>query len=258
MGRLRRPNLRAIPRLNKPLECPSPIFFFHNRECLRKRCCRYDRVPVNKSPWGSFHSVTIPHPAHFISACEFFDATVAKTVDGRTVYLGPWRMIGERESLIYFLAGKRPDIDFVEMRIRDNNVLQERIHLKSGANARPSTVFVEYLPASTHYTPSTIQGLGRKSDALERARKAFPGTKTTNAEQRENSVGEYLYVAADTSGGEKCLFARQGFDLRKAEGASVTPTYNAPTYNAIVTFQYCAPKTVAEMLDIFDGIRFKN
>lgn len=193
-----------------------------------------------------------------LAACEFFDATVAKTVDGRTVYLGPWRMIGERESLIYFLAGKRPDIDFVEMRIRDNNVLQERIHLKSGANARPSTVFVEYLPASTHYTPSTIQGLGRKSDALERARKAFPGTKTTNAEQRENSVGEYLYVAADTSGGEKCLFARQGFDLRKAEGASVTPTYNAPTYNAIVTFQYCAPKTVAEMLDIFDGIRFKN
>ncbi len=193
-----------------------------------------------------------------LPACEFFDITVAKTVDGRTAYLGSWRMIGERESLIYFLAGKRPDIDLVEMRIRDNNVLQERIHLKGDANAPPSTVFVEYLPASTRYTPSTTQGLGQKSDALERARKAFPGAETANAEQRENSVGKYLYVAADYAGGEKCLFARQGFDLRKAEGASVTPTYNAPTYNAIVTFQYCAYKTVAEMLDIFHGIRFRN
>ncbi len=188
-----------------------------------------------------------------LPACEFFDITAAKTVDGRTAYLGPWRMIGERESLIYFIAGKRPDIDLVEMRIRDNNVLQERIHLKGGANAPPSTVFVEYLPASTRYTPSTTQGLRQKSDALERARKAFSGTKTTNAEQRENSAGKYFYVVADTSGGEKCLFARQGFDLRRAEGAS-----SAPTYNAIVTLQYCANKTVAEMLDIFDGIRFRN
>ncbi len=196
-----------------------------------------------------------------LPACEFFNVTVAKTVDGRTAYLGPWRMIGERESLIYFLAGKRPDIDLVEMRVRDNNVLQERIHLKSGANARlstifnarPSTVFVEYLPASTHYTASTAQGLGRKSDALARARKAFSGAKTTNAEQRENGTGKYLYVVGDYSDGEKCLFARQGFDLRKAEGAPVTPTYNA-----IVTFQYCAYRTVAEMLDIFDGIRFRN
>ncbi|MCH8097036.1 MAG: cellulose biosynthesis protein BcsN [Proteobacteria bacterium] len=196
-----------------------------------------------------------------LPACEFLDTTVAKTVDGRTAYLGPWRIIGERESLIYFLAGTRPDIDLVEMRIRDNNVLQERIHLKGGANAslstifnaRPSTVFVEYLPASTHYTLSTTQGLGRKSDVLERARKAFSVAETTNAEQRENSAGEYLYVVGDYSGGEKCLFARQGFDLRKAAGAQATPTYNA-----IVTFQYCAPKTVAEMLDIFDGIRFRN
>ncbi len=193
-----------------------------------------------------------------LPACEFFDTTVAKTVDGRMAYLGPWRMIGERESLIYFLAGKRPDIDLVEMRIRDNNVLQERVHLKSGANARPSTVFVEYLPASTRYTLSTTQGLGRKSDVLERARKAFSVAKTTNAEQRENSAGKYLYVVGDYSGGEKCLFARQGFDLRQAEGASAAPTYNAPTYNAIVTFQYCAHKEVTEMLDIFDGIRFRN
>ena len=188
-----------------------------------------------------------------LPACEFFDITVAKTVDGRTAYLGPWRMIGERESLIYFLAGKRPDIDLVEMRIRDNNVLQERIHLKGGANARPSTVFAEYLPASTRYTRSTTQGLGRKSDALERARKAFSGAETTKAEQRENSAGVYLYVVAEDSGGEKCLFARQGFDLRKAKGAQATPTYNA-----IVTFQYCAHKAVTEMLDIFDGIRFRN
>ena len=188
-----------------------------------------------------------------LPACEFFGTTVARTVDGRTAYLGPWRMIGERDSLIYFLAGKRPDIDLVEMRIRDNNVLQERIHLKGGANARPSTVFVEYLPASTRYTPSTTQGLGRKSDALERARKAFSGAETTNAEQRQNSAGKYLYVVAEDSGGEKCLFARQGFDLRQAKGASAMPTYNA-----IVTFQYCGHKTVAEMLDIFDGIRFRN
>ncbi len=196
-----------------------------------------------------------------LAACEFFDTTVARTVDGRTAYLGPWRTIGERESLIYFLAGKRPDIDLVEMRIRDNNVLQERIHLKVGDdgglstifNARPSTVFVEYLPATTHYTASTARGLGQKSDVLERARKAFPVAETTNAEQRENSAGKYLYVAGDYSDGEKCLFARQGFDLRKAEGAPV-----APTYNAIVTLQYCANKTVAEMLDIFDGIRFRN
>lgn len=188
-----------------------------------------------------------------LPACGFFDTTVAKTVDGRTAYLGPWRMIGERDSLIYFLAGKRPDIDLVEMRIRDNNVLQERIHLKGGANARPSTVFVEYLPASTRYTRSTTQGLGRKSDALERARKAFSGAETTKAEQRENSAGKYLYVVAEYSGGEKCLFARQGFDLRKAKGAQATPTYNA-----IVTFQYCAHKAVTEMLDIFDGIRFRN
>ena len=196
-----------------------------------------------------------------LTACKLLGTTTARTVDGRTAYLGPWWMIGERDSLIYFLAGKRPDIDFVEMRIRDNNVLQERIHLKSGVyvrpstlfNVRPSTVFIEYLPATTRYTPSTTQGLGRKSDALERARKAFSGAETTNAEQRQNSAGVYLYVVADTSGGEKCLFARQGFDLRKAKGAQA-----APTYNAIVTFQYCAYKTVAEMLDIFDGIRFRN
>ena len=196
-----------------------------------------------------------------LAACEFFDPRVAKTIDGRTTYLGPWRMIGERESLVYFLAGTRPDIDLIEMRIRDNNVLQERIHLKSGANARlstvfnvrPSTVFVEYLPASTRYTPSTTQGLVRKSDALARARKAFSGAKTTNAELRENSAGKYLYVVGDYSGGEKCLFARQGFDLREAAGAQATPTYNA-----IVTFKYCAHKTVTEMLDIFDGIRFRN
>jgi hypothetical protein len=193
-----------------------------------------------------------------LTACELLGTTTARTVDGRTAYLGPWRMIGERDSLIYFLAGKRPDIDLVEMRIRDNNVLQERIHLKSGVNGRSSTVWVEYLPASTRYTPSTTQALGRKSDAVEMARKAFSGAKTTAAEQRQNGTGEYLYVVADTSGGEKCLFARQGFDLGKAGGARATPTTNAPAYNAIVTFQYCAQKTVTEMLDIFDGIRFRN
>ncbi len=204
--------------------------------------------------WAGFVLAALP-------GCEFFDTTVARTVDGRTAYLGPWRMIGESESLIYFLAGKRPDIDLVEMRIRDNNVLQERIHLKSGENAslstifnaRPSTVFVEYLPASTHYTASTAQGLGRKSDVLARARNAFSVAETAKAEQRQNSAGVYLYVVADYSGGENCLFARQGFDLRKARGASATPTYNA-----IVTFKYCAHKTVTELLDFFDGIRFRN
>ena len=204
--------------------------------------------------WAGFVLAALP-------GCEFFDTTVERTVDGRTAYLGPWRTIGEEESLIYFLAGKSPDIDRVEMRIRDNNVLQERIHLNSDENAalstifnaRPSTVFVEYLPASTHYTASTAQGLGRKSDVLTRARNAFSVAGTAKAEQRQNSAGVYLYVVADYSGGENCLFVRQGFDLRKAGGASATPTYNA-----IVTFQYCAHKTVMELLDFFDGIRFRN
>ncbi len=184
-------------------------------------------------------------------ACVPAGGSIDKDSEGKPTVVGAWKTIDETESDLHFVGKNKPKIRFVQARLRDNEITQERIYLPTDVMSFNSVVWLERVGSYAYYSSTVTEDLRDKSLVAEIAGRAFPAAAISEVKDGENTNGKYLYTVGDIGGGKTCLFARQGLD---AAGGS-NPTEES--FNAVIAFYYCSTASERKILEIFDGIRVR-
>ncbi len=184
-------------------------------------------------------------------ACVPAGGSTGKTSAGTTTVLGAWKTIDKTKSDLHFVGKNKPKIGYVQTRLRDSDITQERIYLTTDVMSFNSVVALERVGSYAYYSSTVTEYLRDKSVVAEIAGKAFPAAAISEVKGGENTNGEYLYTVGDIGGDKTCLFAHQGLD---AAGGS-NPTEQS--FNAVISFYYCSTASERKMLEIFDTIRVR-
>ena len=198
--------------------------------------------------WAGFGHFAAPFAvlvsAVALAACESDGPT---DIAGVPTTYGQWQDIAAAESVLHYATGDRPRITSVRSRFRDENEIRELIRLETDS-PRGSRIKLSYLPYDTYYTVGTTVFLHKKSNVQKQIRMSFPGAAISETRSASNRNGKYLYAIAAYGGGEKCVYAVQGYDLK------FTATRTEMTYDAIIRLYHCSYAPVEKALRIFDGM----
>lgn len=184
-------------------------------------------------------------------ACVPAGGSTGKTSAGTPTVIGAWNTIDETKSSLHFVGKNKPKIDFVQTRLRDSAITQERLYLPTDVMSFNSVVALERVGSYAYYSSTTTEYLRDKSVVTEIAGRAFPGAAISEVKGGENTNGKYLFTVGDIGGGKTCLFAHQGLDA----AGGYNPTEQS--FNAVISFYYCSTASERKILEIFDGIRVR-
>lgn len=171
---------------------------------------------------------------------------------GKVVQYSEWRDFKTGERLLGFAGDDKPETVLMRRRLMDNLVTQEHIKLAPETPHR-SFIHLSYLPYGVIYTAETARRLHDKKVLLKNTEGYFRGRTVSEAKERRNGAGKYLYASADFGTGITCVYARQGFETH-----SFTKSRSEAHYEAILTFLHCSPKPEREIIALFDSIRVRG